>query len=310
MSLARRSFLASAAGLLGSACVPLDRSIAGRTSAQFRILERELGGRLGVVFYDPANRSLLDYRGLERFPMASTFKTSLAAFALALEQQGALDLSRRMEWSEEELLFHSPFTRENLGRGASLRELARAAQTTSDNLAANILLRETGGPAALTAFLRDLGDDTTRIERNEPEVNFVPSGEERGTTTPLAMARTLAALIGENTHGPLDAERRQELRGWMIQSETGLDRVRAGLPKDWVAGDKTGNSGTWNARMGFARGDVGFVESPAGSPVFFAVYHQSPLGAPVDGARVDAVFARIGRSLTDWVRDLYTIVLT
>jgi beta-lactamase class A len=96
----------------------------------------------------------------------------------------------------------------------------------------------------------------------------------------------------------------------MSESVTGLARVRAGLPPAWVAGDKTGNSSDWNGTMGYLRGDIGFVESPAGSPVFFAANHQSPLGATIESERVDAGFAEIGRMLTNWTRRLYPIVLT
>ena len=310
MTFDRRSVIAGAAALAGSACVPLDQSREGRLAAKFRILERDLGGRLGVAFFDPNERATIDYRGGERFPMASTFKTSLAALALALEQEGRLDLSERVRWSKDDLIAHTPFTGQRLHEGATLRELARTAQVTSDNLAANIVLERVGGPDALTAFWRRLGDDTSRLDRMEPDLNFVPPGEERDTTTPAAMAQTLARMTASGIDWPLVPEREAELRRWMGESVTGLDRVRAGLPDEWVAGDKTGNSGSWGGAMGFLRGDIGFIESPAGTPVFFAAYHQSAVGEPVDGERVDRLFAEIGRTLTAWTRRLYTIVLT
>ena len=303
MTLDRRSMIAGAAALAGMACVPLDRSADGRFSATFRILERALGGRLGVAFHAPARHAHIAYRGDERFPMCSTFKTSLAAQVLSLGEDGTLDLSERVTWTADDLIFHTPFTGERVAQGATLRELAHAAQTVSDNLAANLLLDRVGGPAGLTAFWRRLGDETSRLDRMETAVNFVPEGDVRDTTTPVAMARTLAKMLATNSESPLAAPRRRELRQWMIESTTGLKRVRAGLPEDWVAGDKTGNSGA-HPGMGYLRGNIGFALDPSEAPTFFAVYHQSPVGAPIDGQRVDAAFAQVGRLLAEWAQRL------
>ena len=301
MSLERRSFLAAGVALAGSACLPVRGRSSDTHLAQLAALERDLGGRLGAAFLLPRQRETLAYRGAERFPMCSTFKTSLAALALALAQEGRLDLSQRIVWDEADLLPHTPFTRERLAEGATLRELVRTAQVTSDNLAANLVLARVGGPGAVTAFWRGLGDRASRLDRIETQLNFVAEGDVRDTSTPAAMAATLARLLAARPDGPLDAGNRTELRRWMVETRTGLARIRAGLPADWVAGDKTGNSGA-PPGMGYARGDIGFAIGPSREPVFFAVYHQSPVDAPIDGGRVDAAFAEIGRVLVGWTR--------
>lgn len=307
MNFDRRSVIAGAAALAGAACVPLDQSRDGRLISALRIVERDVGGRLGVAFLAPDRDAALDYRGEERFPLASTFKLSLAALAMAMEQEGKLDLSQRITWTKEDLIYHTPFTGDRIDSGATLRELAYAAQTTSDNLAANLVLGKVGGPEALTAFWRSIGDNQSRLDRIETQLNLVPPGEVRDTTTPTAMALTLSKVLASKTNWPLVPEREAELRRWMVESTTGLSRVRAGLPDGWVAGDKTGNSSDWGGKMGYLRGDIGFVESPAGPPVFFAAYHQSPLGGTIADERVDEAFAEVGRLLAQWTRRLYTI---
>ncbi|TZG40077.1 hypothetical protein FZZ93_07460 [Halomonas eurihalina] len=66
----------------------------------------------------------------------------------------------------------------------------------SDNAAANAQIESVGGPEAVTAFLRSIGDDTTRMDRIEPDLNTHDhEGHERGTTTPLAMMMTLLNLL-------------------------------------------------------------------------------------------------------------------
>jgi predicted AlkP superfamily phosphohydrolase/phosphomutase len=72
--------------------------------------------------------------------------------------------------------------------------------------------------------LRAWGDASTRLDRVEPELNFVPDGEQRDTTTPRAMARTVARLFSADGLG-VDA--RSQLKQWMIDTRTGLNRTRA-----------------------------------------------------------------------------------
>ena len=40
---------------------------------------------------------------------------------------------------------------------------------------------------------------------------------------------------------PLD---RALLQEWLVETTTGMNRLRAGLPGEWRAGDKTGTCGT------------------------------------------------------------------
>ncbi len=303
-NLDRRTLIAGAGALGIGACVPLDTSSTGRLAAKLRLIEASLGGTLGVMFDDPAQRATLGYRQDERFAMASSFKATLAALVLWLDQQGRLAIDEAVRWSEADLQSYAPFARERLATGATLRELARAAQTLSDNTAANLLLARVGGPQAVTAFWRALGDETSRLERSEPQLNFVPDGTLPDTTTPAAMARTVHRLVAS---GPLDDAHRAILRQWMRETTTGLEKVRAGLPAEWEVGDKTGNSGEWPG-MGYTRADIGYVAAPTGDTVTFAAYHRSPQGAPVEAGAADAAFAEIGRTLTAWVRELYTII--
>ena len=121
----------------------------------------------------------------------------------------------------------------------TISALAEAAQVTSDNVAANLLLARLGGPTGFTARLRELGDRQTRLDRLEPELNLVLPGDERDTTTPRAMAETASRLL---TGDVLTPASREQLIDWMVKTRTGDRRIRAGLPKDWRAGDKTGTA--------------------------------------------------------------------
>ncbi|MEE4289422.1 MAG: serine hydrolase, partial [Erythrobacter sp.] len=154
MRIGRRQFmggaLASGAVLGAGACVPPDQSPSGRLVAQLRIIEAEADGTLGVELYDTGSRMAVGLNSDRRFGHCSSFKFSLAAKVLTLDARGVIDADRRVTWTRDDLMFVSPFTEKRLAEGATLRELAEFTQKYSDNTAANVLLRELGGPAALT----------------------------------------------------------------------------------------------------------------------------------------------------------------
>lgn len=296
----RRAFVAGtlACGtMLGAAaCVPVDPSPAGRLAANLRIIEANAGGTLGVEYLDVESGLSIGHNRDERFGHCSSFKLSLAALVLQRHPQRD-DFRRMVVLREDDVLGHSPFVADHVGEEVNLLELAEAAQRFSDNGATNILLREIGGPEALTAFWRAIGDDVSRLDRYELELNHVPPGEVRDTTTPRAMARTVARLVYGDV---LDAEDRALLRHWMIDTRTGMRRVRAGLPEDWQSGDKTGTSIWPGIRSLYV--DIGFAEPPGRSPLTFAAYYR----APVTHSRVDAtgerVLAQVGELLTRFGR--------
>jgi beta-lactamase class A len=296
-SINRRLFLGGSLALGASACIPPDQSPAGRLAAELRLIEGEADGTLGVEILDTVTGRSVGINQDARFGHASSFKFSLAALLLQRHAAGTIDADRRVTWSAAELMHVSPFTTERLAEGATLRELARATQTTSDNAAANVLMRELGGPAALIAFWRSLGDEVSRIDRYEPAMNLVPTGEFRDTTTPAAMARTVARIVYGDA---LPEAERAELKGWMVETETGARRVRAGLPEGWVAGDKTGTSGLVGpAEYNYI--DIGFAEGPKGEPpITFACYLRARQSEDDMLPRGEQALARVGRIIKEF----------
>lgn len=293
----RRFFIGGSLALGASACIPPDQSPLGRLAAELRIIEAAGGGTLGVEIYNTATGMSVGINQDRRFGHASSFKFSLAALLLQRHAAGLIDADKRVTWTEADMLSHAPFTRERLATGATLRELARATQTTSDNPAANILLKQLGGPAGLTAFWRSLGDEISRVDRFEPEMNIVPATEFRDTTTPAAMARTVAKIVYGDA---LPDKERVELKGWMVETETGLKRVRAGLPEGWFAGDKTGTSGLIGATE-YNYIDIGFAEGPKGEgPLTFACYFRARQTVDEMQPLGQETLARVGRIIKEF----------
>jgi beta-lactamase class A len=228
-------------------------------------IETESGGRLGVAAFDTGRQIQLNYRGNERFPMASTFKVLAAASILA---RGYGLLATRIRYTQDDLVAYAPVTEKHLADGMTNAELCAAAVQLSDNAAANLLMKQVGGPAGVTAYARSLGDETFRLDRWETELNSAIPGDPRDTTTPLAMMRTLQKLALGDALAPAP---RKMLVDWMLTSTTGAEKIRAGVPADWKVADKTGNGshGTTNT--------VAVMWPPGRAPIVIAVYFtQSP----------------------------------
>jgi beta-lactamase class A len=258
-------------------------------------LEKSSGGRLGVAWLDTGSGQLLGHRQDERFGLCSTFKLLLAAAALQQVDAGRFRLDQWVPFGPADRVPHAPVAEAHMAAGGmTLVALAEAIQTTSDNVAANVLMRLLGGdqgPQWLTQWLRERGDTVTRLDRWEPEMNRVPPGEVRDTSSPAAMALSTAKIL---TGDVLSPARRQQLTQWTIDTETGLKRLRAGLPKGWRAGDKTGSG--WHPSMADKLNDVAIVWPPGRAPWVIAAFYETPAprAEPMQ-AKDLAVLAKVAR---------------
>lgn len=285
----RRSDFLSGVILLTSRTA--SRANAANIPADFANLERSSGGRLGVFALDTGSGMTLAYRAHERFPMCSTFKLLLAAAVLHRVEHGIENLGRHVAYTEANLLPHSQFTTQHVHDGfMTVEDLCMAAVEYSDNCAANLLLASIGGPSAVTSYARSLGDSVTRLDRIEMALNSAIPGDPRDTTSPAAMAADLQRVVLETVLG---AGSRQHLAGWLKNCKTGTSRLRAGLPKTWVVGDKMGTGGANNAHGDSNTGnDIAIAWPPGRAPVIVTAYLTE---CALPGGGRDAVLASVGR---------------
>lgn len=257
------------------------------TVSAFSQIEKRIGGRVGVFAMDSGTGNVLQHRADERFAMCSTFKWALAAAVLSHVDRSILSLKQTVPYDERDLLSYAPVTRAHMREGRmTIESLAQAAVVVSDNTAANLLLKLMGGPTGVTRFFRDIGDQVTRLDRNEPTLNENAPGDMRDTTSPRAMAFSLRkVLIGD----ALSQASRARLINWLLDCKTGLSRLRAGLPA-WKIGDKTGSGGNG------ACNDVAIAFGPTGAPWLIASYLSESQAPAKD---LDSAHAEIGRIVAE-----------
>nr|AHZ59406.1 SpyTag-beta-lactamase-SpyCatcher [synthetic construct] len=256
------------------------------TLVKVKDAEDQLGARVGYIELDLNSGKILEsFRPEERFPMMSTFKVLLCGAVLSRIDAGQEQLGRRIHYSQNDLVEYSPVTEKHLTDGMTVRELCSAAITMSDNTAANLLLTTIGGPKELTAFLHNMGDHVTRLDRWEPELNEAIPNDERDTTMPAAMATTLRKLL---TGELLTLASRQQLIDWMEADKVAGPLLRSALPAGWFIADKSGAG---------ERGSRGIIAAlgPDGKPSRIVVIYTTGSQATMDER--NRQIAEIGASL-------------
>ncbi len=250
----------------------------------FAELEKKAGGRVGVSALDTESGKTLEYRADERFAMCSTFKVLLVSAVLTRVDAKKESLDRTIPITAKDILSYAPITSTHLEKGAmSIEDLCDAAIRYSDNTAANLLLNSIEGPQNVTEHARKLGDSMTRLDHIEPFLNDFKPREPKDTTTPNAMLNNLKNLLLGNA---LSSESRSKLEGWLVANTTGSNRLRAGVPKNWKVGDKTGsgNSDT---------NDIAIIWPPNRRPFLIAAYFNNSELAMADREKTLAEIARV-----------------
>jgi beta-lactamase class A len=232
-------------------------------------LEQVHNAFIGVFAVNLESGRSLTHRARDSFAMCSTFKTYASARVLEMAGRGELSLDERLFVDPAAILPNSPVTNANSGGEMTLAELCQAALQQSDNAAANLLLHRIGGPQAITEFARSIGDQRSRLDRWETELNSAVPGDLRDTSTPEALGGGYRALLAGDALAPAQ---RQQLEDWMRANQTSA--MRAGLPQGWTTADKTG-AGDYGSTN-----DVGIAYGPAGERVLIAILTRSQANDP------------------------------
>lgn len=236
-------------------------------TAKLAALEATSGGRLGIAAMQIDTPLRVSYRGEERFPVGCTAKIMGVAAILKKSMSDQQFLQETLYYKKSDLTNWTPITEKHLAEGMTIEKLAQAAISYSDNTAMNLLAQQIGGPAGITAYARSIGDKTFRLDHGWPEEALANPAAQEDSSSPEAMQHSLHKII---FGGVLGKPQRQLLVHWMQNNTTGDKRIRAGVPKNWVVGDKTGT--------GFHYGitnDIAIIWPPHCKPIILAAYYSN-----------------------------------
>jgi beta-lactamase class A len=263
-------------------------------------------GNVGIGVLDLNTGESWFHNGTQQFPMQSVFKLPVGIVVLKLVDEGKVSLGQLVTISRQEFApGWSPILKEIPGNSGqfTVRDLLERSVGSSDNTAADALVRLVGGTEKVTDILHQMNIQGIRVDRLEQQLqpdcvgmtNFRPElvdeqkyaqavekipdavkraalerylTDPRDTATPEATVNLLAKLQARQL---LSENSTALLIKIMTDSPTGQQRLKAGLPKDWSIAHKTG-SGPEVLGVGTATNDVGIISSPTGKQVAISVF--------------------------------------
>ncbi len=291
-------------------------------------LARASGGTLGVTAIHVETGRRVALNGADRFPMASVYKFPIALRLLQRVERGEVRLDDAVKLGEFDFrIGHSPIAEmaNNTPVTFTVGRLLELMLGESDNTASDAMLRLAGGPAAVTARLRELGIQGIDINRPEGQLIMEHRGvreyppesqwtlamferlnqkisqaereaawhryveDPRDTSSPDAMADLLVKLHRREvlTAAP-NVERVLRI---MTETPTGPARLKGLLPAGTLVAHKTGS-------MGGTTNDVGIITLPDGAGhLAIAVFVK---GSPKEQPERERAIAEIARTIYDY----------
>jgi len=284
MQLNRLEFLASSGTLVVNMMIAhTNSSIA--VASMISPLESESGAKIGMSAIETITGKRIGYRDQQPFPMASTVKLLVVMATLQRVDRGLDSLDTVVPFSSSDLVqrFSAIATDHPNGGALSLRTICALTISESDNTGVDLLFKRIGGPPPVDAYIRELGIAGIRVDRTERQLpEHANAGERRDSATPFAMASVIHRIVVGSS---LCNKSKHTLLGWMMQTKTGRDRIRAVIPSSWRLAHKTG---TYSNVVN----DIGAAFPPSGHPIALAVFVED-----VDvskGSLLCAGAARIG----------------
>ncbi|MFS4582652.1 class A beta-lactamase [Phaeobacter sp. C3_T13_0] len=280
----------ASAGAIAIALLLATQALAEDLTSTVRAWQDRLDARIGVLLIHPASGWEIAHDADSRFPLNSTFKPLLCATILSRVDQGLEQLSAQVDIRKKDLVGFSNVTKHHIDAQLNVGQLCDAAITRSDNTATNLLLERLGGPQEFTGYMQQIGDQTTRLDRWETDLNTGTPGDPRDTTTPRSILSSLnKALFGTLLTDTSSAQ----LADWMERDQLADDLIRAHLPKGWRIGDKTG------AGAQGSRGLIAFLQDTQGEQYLAAIYITE---TTVELSDRNQAISDIGRVMIDEIK--------
>lgn len=233
------------------------------SASELKHIEQENDVTIGVYGMNTDNGKVYKHNADERFAFASTYKAIASGILLNNMPNGKLN--KKIKINEQDIVAYSPVTEKYIGKTMSLKSLVQASMLQSDNTANNKIINEIGGIEGFNNELKSLGDYISKPQRLEPDLNDYDPTKIADTTTPRAAATTLHKLLASKQ---MDKDNQALLKQVMIENETGDSLIKAGVPKEYTVGDKSGQALTYGTRN-----DLAFIYTDKHrKPIILAVY--------------------------------------
>ena len=228
---------------------------------------------IGVSILNLEDSDTLTLNNSHHFPMQSVFKFHLALAVLNQIDKGKLSLNQPIFVKKSDLLpnLWSPM-REKYPEGnvtLPLSEILQFTVSQSDNSGCDLLFRLIGGPEKANQYIHSLGIKDVAIKNPEVEIQADWNLQYKNWTTPSAATKLLESFYKKNI---LSENSYDFLWKTMVETSTGLTKIKGKLPKEAIVAHKTGYSGVNKEGLVGATNDIGIVILPNGKKFAIALF--------------------------------------
>lgn len=206
----------------------------------------------------------------ETYPMMSVFKIFVAAAVLEKIEKENIALNSPFLISQDMIYpTYSPL-RDKIKQypyQGTIEELLFYMLAQSDNIATDVLISYLGGIDKLNQFISSAGFPQIVIKANEKQMSKDIQNQKLNVAQPQDIALFLKAIDDGKI---LSAKQAAVFRNIMQQTQTGLNKLKAGLPNKVVIGHKTGSSDRDDNGVKIGDNDAGFIVLP-NSEIYYIV---------------------------------------
>lgn len=260
-------------------------------------LIHDFKGDVGVGLMHIEGGDSLSINGNRHFPMQSVFKFHLALAVLNLVDQGKLSVDQKVRVKKSDLLHDtwSPIAKKYPEGNVELTigELLSYTVSQSDNSGCDILFRLIGGPEKVESFVHSLGVKDVAIKHTEAQMHKGWDVQFKNWSTPVGMVQLLV-LLGEKKI--LANATHELLMKFMVETNTGKNRIKGLLPAETTVAHKTGTSGRNPEGISAAVNDVGVITLPNGKHLAIALFVTN---SKEDTETQEALIAKISKLAFD-----------
>ncbi len=215
----------------------------------------------------------------KRYPLLSVFKYFVALKVLRYVDQQKFSLDTNVSINKNMLDFntYSPMLKEykNYPFNITISKLLEYMISQSDNNACDILIDYIGGIKEIENFVYELGYGAINIKVNEKDMNTNIYNQYLNTSFPKDIV-LIMKMVKENNI--LSNSSFAFLENIMLKTETGENKVKAGLPENTKFFHKTGSGSRTSNGIKIADNDAGYVLLPNGDIYYIAIMiKDSPL---------------------------------
>ena len=172
----------------------------------------------------------------------------------------------------------------------SIANLLKYTISESDNNACDILIGYAGGTKEIQEYINSIGFVDVEISETEFDMNKEIEKQYLNQARPIDIIRAMKFVRDRNILSDASCKFLDEI---MINTTTGKDKLKAGLPQNITLGHKTGSSSRKSNGIKIADNDTGYVFLPDGNVYYIAVMIKDSKMSDEENAKLISSISKI-----------------